>query len=191
MTDMSTQLSQEQAMRDRGADRARKAQDRQEMAETPAGIWLAKKAIEPLTNAVRAFMAPSKGAGRRQTAAKLLTGVDAELAAYITVRTTLGYASGRKTLHAAAMALTEALEAELIADRFETVNGALYRAVIRNAQARGLSPSRQLKSIMLANRKFNLVDRPWTQQERVRLTDPFSSLVRSVKRFSIAPASCG
>ena len=166
MPDMSTQLAQEQRMRDRGADRARRTQSRQETAETPAGIQLAKKAVEPLTNAIRAFLAPSKGAGRRHTAAKLLAGVDPELAAYITVRTTLGAAAGRTTLHKAAMSLTEVLEAELIADQFETVNGALYRAVIRNAQARGLSPSRQMKAVLLANRRFNLVDKPWTLGQR-------------------------
>ena len=70
MPDMSTQLAQEQRMRDRGADRARRTQSRQETAETPAGIQLAKKAVEPLTNAIRAFLAPSKGrrapAHRRQ-----------------------------------------------------------------------------------------------------------------------------
>jgi DNA-directed RNA polymerase len=67
------------------------------------------------------------------------------------------------------MALTEVLEAELIADRFETVNGALYRAVIRNAQARGLNPSRQMKAVTLANRRFNLVEKPWTLRQRTHL----------------------
>jgi DNA-directed RNA polymerase, mitochondrial len=85
------------------------------------------------------------------------------------VRTTLGAAAGRTTLHKAAMSLTEVLEAELIADQFETVNGALYRAVIRNAQARGLSPSRQMKAVLLANRRFNLVDKPWTLGQRAQL----------------------
>jgi DNA-directed RNA polymerase len=170
MLDMNkVQLAREQLMRDRGADRARRAQARAETAETPAGIQLAKRAVEPLTNAIRQFLAPSKGAGRRHTAAKLLAGVEPELAAYVTVRTTLGMAAGRRTLHSAAMALTEVLEAELIADGFERANGALYRAIVRNAEARGLSPSRQLKSIMLANRKFNLVEKPWTLAQRAHL----------------------
>jgi Autographiviridae RNA polymerase len=166
---MRDQREREALMRDRGADRARKAQARSDTAETPAGIQLAKKAIAPLTDAIRAFLAPRKGAGRRHSAAKLLEGVDPELAAYITVRVTLGYAAGRRTLHGAAMGLTDYLEAELIADRFETVNGALYRAVIRNAEARGLSPSRQMKAVTLANRRFNLVEKPWTQQQRAHL----------------------
>jgi DNA-directed RNA polymerase len=163
------QFAREQLMRDRGADRARRAHARAETAETPAGIQLAKRAVEPLANAIRAFLAPRKGAGRRHTAAKLLAGVDPELAAYITVRVALSYAAGRKTLHSAAMAVTAFLEAELVADGFETANGALYRAIIRNAEARGLSPSRQLKSIMLANRKFNLVEKPWTVKQRLHL----------------------
>jgi DNA-directed RNA polymerase len=169
MPEMTDQLAREQAMKDRGADRARKAQGRQETAETAAGIHLAKKAIEPLTAAIRAFLAPHKGAGRRHTASKLLEGVDPELAAYVTIRATLGFAASRRSLHSAAMYLTDILEGELIADRFETVNGALYRAVIRNAKARGLAPFRQMKAVMLANRRFNLVDKPWTVQQRAHL----------------------
>jgi hypothetical protein len=171
---LTAQLAQERAMRDRGQHRAQKAQERADTAETPAGIQLAKKAVAPLTDAIRAFLAPSKGAGRRHTAARLLVGVDPELAAYITVRTALGSAAGRRTLRSAAMNLTEYLEAELIADRFESINGALYRAVIRNAEARGLSPSRQMKSVGLANRRFNLVDKPWTQAQRLQ---PGSKLI--------------
>ena len=94
MVDMNAvQLAQEQKMRERGRQRAERAQARADTAETPAGIQLAKKAVAPLTDAIRAFLAPSKGAGRRHTAAKLLEGVDPELAAYITVRSTLGYAT--------------------------------------------------------------------------------------------------
>jgi DNA-directed RNA polymerase len=189
---MASQLAQEQLMRDRGIDRARKAQARSDTAETPAGIQLAKKAVAPLTDAIRAFLAPSKGAGRRHSASKLLEGVDPELAAYITVRTTLGYAAGRRTLHAAAMGLTEYLEAELVADRFESINGALYRAVVRNAEARGLSPSRQMKAVALANRRFNLVEKPWTQQQRahlgIKLIELFIQSIGIVRSYRLRTA---
>jgi DNA-directed RNA polymerase len=194
MRDMNdVQLEREQLMRDRGADRARRAQARAETAETPAGIQLAKRAVEPLTNAIRQFLAPSKGAGRRHTATKLLAGVDPELAAYVTVRVTLDHAKFRSSLHKTAMHLTEILEGEIVADRFETVNGALYRAIVRNAEARGLSPSRQMKAVALANRKFNVVERPWTMQQRAhvgtKLIELFIETIGIVRCYRLRTAA--
>jgi DNA-directed RNA polymerase len=169
----AAQLEREQAMRERGQHRAKKAiqksLERGEAAETPAGVILAKRAIAPLADAIRTRCGPQKGAGRKHTAAKLLAGVDPELAAYVTVRGMLGHANGRKSLHSAAMFVTEILEGELIADGFEAANGALYRSVIRNAEARGLSLSRQMKAVGLANRRFNLVEKPWTLTQRAHL----------------------
>ena len=109
----------------------------------------------------------SHQAGRRHTAAALLKGVDPELAAYVTVRVTLGDASLQRSLHGTAVKVADALETELIADRFETANGALYRAVIRNAEARGLAPARQGVAVTMANRQFGVVEKPWTQKQRV------------------------
>jgi type I restriction enzyme R subunit len=72
----AAQLQREQAMRERGRHRAekaiRKALERGEAAETPAEVQLAKRAVKPLADAIRAFCGPQKGAGRRHTAAKLL-----------------------------------------------------------------------------------------------------------------------
>jgi DNA-directed RNA polymerase len=174
MDDMNTvQLAREQEMKDRGAARAKatfaRALERGEAAETPGGVQLAKRAIRPLSDAIRAFLAPSKGAGRRHTAAGLLKGVDPDLAAYVTLRAVLGYAAGGKTVHSAAIAIAEMLEGELIADSFEAANTALYRAVVRNAKARGLGERRQAHAVKLANRKFSVVERPWTQAQRIHL----------------------
>lgn len=143
------QLALEQRMQERGERRARKAIEkalsRGEAAETPAGVQLARRAVAPLSDAIRAFLkdAYSGKAGRRHTAAPLLRDVDPELAAYITVRCTLGCAVIRRPLKGAAMVLTERLELELIADAFETESEALYRAIVRNAAAGGIAPIRQ------------------------------------------------
>ena len=87
----------------------------------------------------------------------------------MTVKSVIGYAAKGGRVHAAAMALTEALETELIADAFEKDHGALYRAVVRNAQARGLPMARQGKAVGLANRQFGLVEKPWTIKQRTHL----------------------
>jgi DNA-directed RNA polymerase len=167
------QREREQAMKDRGAHRARagfaKALDRGEAAETPGGVHLAKRAIGPLADAIRAFCGPKQGAGRRHTAAALLRGVDAELAAYLTLRAVLGYANSNRSLQSAAVYVADMLEAELIADSFEAANTALFRAVVRNAKNRGLGQNRQANAVKLANRKFSVVERPWTQKQRVHL----------------------
>ncbi|HEY7553028.1 MAG TPA: hypothetical protein VH913_26345 [Hyphomicrobiaceae bacterium] len=169
----AAQLAREQAMRERGRHRAekaiRKALERGEAAETPAGVQLAKRAVQPLADAIRALCGPQKGAGRRHTAAKLLKDVDPELAAYCTVRGALGFATQQRTLRSAALFVSEVLETELIADAFEAANTPLYRAVIRNAEARGLSAERTAKAVGLANRRFGVVEKPWTLAQRLHL----------------------
>lgn len=89
-------------MFDRGRVRAeaqiRKALDRGEGAERPAGVALARRAIEPVAKAIEEFCATANSgrAGRRHIAALLLQGVDPELAAYIAVRFAIS-AAARQT----------------------------------------------------------------------------------------------
>jgi DNA-directed RNA polymerase len=92
--------------------------------------------------------------------------VDPELAAYVTVKTVLSYAAGNRTVRAAGLGIAASLEAELVADGFEKANGTLYRAVVRGAAERGLSPERQGAAVGKANRHFNLVERPWTGKQK-------------------------
>lgn len=167
------QLSREALMAQRGRDRARsnleKALERGEAADTVAGLRLMKQALAPMSDAIAAFVAEAQagGAGRRHTAVKFLKDVDPDLAAYLTVRATLTSAVRQYSLKTAANGVGERLEMELLADRFETANGALFRAVVRNAEARGMSPARQAKAVELANRHFQVTEKPWTQGERL------------------------
>jgi DNA-directed RNA polymerase len=184
------QNHREQAMRERGQRRAelstRKAIERGEAGDTAAGVRLAKQAVQPLADAIAAFMAPKKGAGRRHTAAVLLKGVDPHLAAYITVRMVISGAAIARTLRSTALAVTEALETELIAEAFEKANEPLYRAVVRNAEARGLSTARTGKAVGLANRSFSVVEKPWTPKQRLHLGVKLIELMRdSVGLFRV------
>jgi DNA-directed RNA polymerase, mitochondrial len=172
---IAAQTAREDEMKAKGAHRARtgfqKAVEQGRTAETPAGVQLAKRAIAPLADAIRAFVTDAyKGRrGRKHSAAKLLKDVDAELAAYLTVRVAIGKASLRHTLRSAATAVADQLELELLADAMEGANSGLYRSVLRNARARGLSPERQGLAVREANRHFGLVERPWTKGERLHL----------------------
>lgn len=172
---MQTQEAREQQMATLGRSRSRriisKALEGGEAGMTPAGVALAKRAIEPLSAAIRAFMADAFNgmAGRRHVAANLLKDVDVDLTAFITVRSCLNAAPRRYTLKSTALALTERLETELIADAFEAENSSLYRAVIRNARSRGLAPERQAKAVLMANKQFSVVEKRWTPRERLLL----------------------
>jgi len=189
------QIARERMMRDKGQRRAtaiiERALERGEAAETPAGVALARRAIAPLAEGIKEFVeaAFKGGAGRRATAAKLLKGVDPELAAYITVRSAIASAARRYTLKSTAMALTERLEMELVADAFEAQNDPLYRSVVRNARARGLSMQRIGKAVDLATRKFDELEplrRKWTPGERLQLGTKLVELL--IERVGIARA---
>jgi DNA-directed RNA polymerase len=129
---------------------------------------LAKRAVAPLAAAIRKLCGPQIGAGRKHTAANLLKGVDPDLAAYCTVRGVLGFAASRRTLRAAAMFIAEVLATELLAEAFETSNPSLYRAVVRNAEARGLPPERVGKAVGRANKMFSVAEQ-WTTGQRLHL----------------------
>lgn len=169
------ELARETAMRERGRRRAQaaiaKAEERGEIAETPAGTALLSKAIAPLAQAIEEFVAAAKSgkAGRRHQAVRLLEGVNPELAAYVAVRACLSAAAKRYAVQSAAITTARALEMELVAAAFEAENKGLYRAVVGKAKSRGLTPQRIAKAVELANKHFEVTPTLWTDQERVHL----------------------
>jgi len=171
----AAQALREEQMRERGRRRAKgaiqKAEERGEFAETPAGTALMQRAIEPLTKAIEEFIADAQSGrpGRRHQAARFLIGVDPALAAYATVRTALAAAPRRSSLVATAVRVGRALETELIAAAFEAENKALYKAVVRKAKSRGLTPQRIAKAVELANKHFEVTPTLWTEQERIHI----------------------
>lgn len=174
---MDAQVRREKEMADRGYRRAqsnlKKTLDRGEAAETAAGLKLVKRAVEPLSMAIRAFVAEAysgKG-GRRHTAAILLKDVDPDLAAYVTVRSAISSAARRNSLRSCAHGIAQMIEWEKLADRFELTNEPLLRSVLRNAAARGIAPARAAKSVELAAKNFNVPGSrlPSVNDQQVRL----------------------
>jgi DNA-directed RNA polymerase len=170
---LDCEIEREKVMAQRGESRARtminKALERGDGGMTPAGLRLAKQGILPMANGIRAFLldAASGKPGRRHVAARLLKGVDPELASFICIRVVLSSASKRYALKSTAITVGDRLEAEIMADKFEVANEALFRAVMRNAAARGLAPERAAKSVALANEHAQVVEKEWTQRDRL------------------------
>lgn len=180
---VQAQLAREEEMRARGERRSvvqlTKAVSRGAAAETPAGIALTRRALAPLTEAIKEFVETANAgrAGRRNIAATLLEGVDPELAAYVALRCTLGAAHLCRSLKSAAIDTANRLATELMADQFETANTALYRAVVRTATERGLNSARQAKAVELAAKKFGVAVAPWTSSQRLMLGTKLVELV--------------
>jgi DNA-directed RNA polymerase len=172
MEDLTNELKREQQMAELGQARARaqieKALQGERASETPGGVLLMKRAMKPMIDAFTAFMeaAFSGKAGRRHTAATLLKGASPELVAYVTLRVGLNSAVVGITARAAGLKIANHLADELMAAEFEAKEEALYRAIVRNAATRGLGQERIAKSIDLANRKFNIAEKPWTDTQR-------------------------
>lgn len=173
--EITAQIEREQLMADEGARRVRnsvaKAKSRGAIADTPGGVKLVKEAVAPLAEAIRSFIETANAgrAGRKNQTALALAGIDPYLAAYITIKETLGAASRRLTLRAAAISTAHRLELEVLANKFEAENAALFQAIIRNAKERGLTPDRYAKSVQLAADKFGIAKTMWDITQRVHI----------------------
>lgn len=173
--DLTAQIEREQLMADEGSRRVlnsiTKAKSRGMATDTPGGVEIVKRAVAPLATAIREFVGSANAgrAGRRNTAAAALEGIDPDLIAYLTVKTAIDSASRHLTLRAAAIAIAYRLEMEVLADKFETANSALYRAIVRNAKERGLSPERYAKSVQLAADKFGVASFMWDIKTRAHI----------------------
>lgn len=137
------QAALEARMKSEGEARAKrnidKAIHRGDAVATPAGVTLARQGVEPVATALAKWVKEANGGrvGANNTTALHLGHVDPELAAYIAIRCTLTAAVRGYTLKSTAVTIAKTLEEELYADHFEQAHSALYRTIIRNAQARG------------------------------------------------------
>jgi DNA-directed RNA polymerase len=176
-------VERERLMADRGRRRAetmiRRAEERGNASETPAGTELVRRAVEPVSKAIADFVAAaySGKAGRKAAAAKLLQGVDPDKAAYMAVKIALNGAMRQAVLKSVALDVSRNLEIELLGDAFETANKPLYKAVERRAKDKGLTPQRLAKAVELASRKFEIEREVWTYDEKLQLGTKLVELV--------------
>lgn len=183
MTGRFANAERERQMADRGRRRAeamiRKAEERGDAAETPAGAELVRRAVEPVSKAIADFVAAaySGKAGRKATAAKLLQDVSPDKAAFIAVKVAINGAMRRGGLKAVALEIANCLEIELLGDAFEEANKPLYKAVERRAKLKGLTPQRIAKAVALAGEKFEIEREVWAYDEKIQLGTKLMELV--------------
>lgn len=175
-TDVLTPAAtREKAMADRGRRRAEetiaKSIERGEIAETPAGLKLVSRELAALSDAIRDFVTDAMGgsAGNNNTTAKFLKDINPDLAAFITIRASLGAAVEQYHLKTLARNVAATLELELLADAFAAQNTALYNAIVRRAKEKGLTPQRIAKAVELANRHFEIVPQLWGVAEKLQI----------------------
>jgi len=181
MDAIQRQIEREDRMIEMGQERAQKVINktlgRGEAADTPAGRALAKRAMEPMIEAIKNYVIdgfdiehPAPNRIMIQKEVHLLRPIDPELAAYTTIRAALNAASKQYGLKACALAITEQLEVELMAGRFELANKPLHDAVVRRAKQRGLTGKRTANALKLAAMKFEVTQpRLWTLHDRLQL----------------------
>lgn len=135
----------EQHAKDAGADRIRnrviKAEQEGHGVDTPAGVALLKRSVEPVADAVRAAIEDAKSgkAGRRQTAALILDRLEPEVSAYLAMREVISASIEGLALTTAAQHIGSHIEEELRLAAFEGTEPNLYHFVLRRLKQRGAS----------------------------------------------------
>lgn len=151
---IARQLALEDEGRQLGADRYRAARPlpwrteasaQNEEAELPPGRQLLKLAIEPTAAALREFLARigEGGAGRRPSAAKVLSLIEPEEAAYLAVRQIVNASAIRATAQAAAMDVATSLLHHIEMRNLKEANSKGYRGLIKSQQRRGYSSKKR------------------------------------------------
>ncbi len=158
MTDLRERIARQLVLEDEGrqlgADRYRAARplpwrtdasSANEEAELPPGRQLLKLAVEPTAAALRDFLTRinSGGAGRRPSAAKLLSLADPEEAAYLAVRVVVNHAVLQSTAQAAAMKIATALIDHVEMTHLRQANKAGYKGLIKAQERRGYSSKKR------------------------------------------------
>jgi len=165
----------EQLARDRGANKVRKqiaeAHRRGLGADTPGGVALMKRAVEPITNAIAAALddANSGRPGRRHSALQVLSRLPAEVSAFLTVRCVVNVVSSTTSLTNAAMSIGSAIEEELRLQAFDESVPGLYATIMRRLKERGAGAGHARRVFVFAGNKHG-VDLPiLTRTEKLHL----------------------
>lgn len=164
----------DEEMVSRGQQRAEKnlnkALQRGDGASTPAGIALTKRAIAPVREHLEAFMEDANAgrAGRKHAAAVLLEGVDLELAAYLAVRGVINAAIQQYTVQTVAGNVARLLRNELMADYLDRHENALFKHIMRKANAGGRTARNVTKWFeQTTKQNTEIPAAEWTRRERI------------------------
>lgn len=179
----------EQQAREAGAkkvrDRVIKAQQKGLGAETPGGVGLVKRAIGPLSQAIKAALDDAKSgrAGRRHVAMRTLDLLAPEVSAYLATRVAVSSAILRRSLTNTAVQIGSAIEEELRLAAFEEQQGGLYNTIMRRMKERGASAGHARRVFVFAANKASVELPKLTQTEKLHLGTRLVEMLVEVTGF--------
>lgn len=128
---------------EKGAAKVRKmiakAKEKGLGADTPGGVALMKRAVEPLSKAIAATLEAAKAgrAGRRHVALATMELMPPDVLAYLTIREALHAAISSDRLTTAAIDIGRVVEEELRLQAFDGAEPGLYATLMRRLSERG------------------------------------------------------
>lgn len=176
LTDATLREEQlEQLAKDQGVNKVRKqiqkAREKGLGAETPGGVALLKRAVEPLAKVIDATVEDAKSGrpGRRHVAVKTLDKLPPEVTAYLTTRCAINGAMARSTLQRIAVDIGSLIEEELRLAAFEDTEPALYATIMRQLKERGAGAQHARKVFVFAGNKADIVLPSITRTEKLHV----------------------
>lgn len=140
-------------------------------AETPGGIALIKRTIDPLAKAIENAVAEMETGkpGRRAVALKYLKDFPADVAAYLTIKVVVSAAMRQAPLTSTATAVGAAIQDELRLAAFEDEKPGLYKLIDRRLKERGAAPDHSMTVFVYTANKFEMDLPKMSPGERVNL----------------------
>ena len=164
----------EEGMRDRGKHRfetaTQKAEERGGKGDTAGGMEVARNLLAPLAAGVRQFLGSEGAAGGRPTiAGRLLSGIEPELIAYLTIKEVISAAPGGMSALRMARALASVLEDEVRMAAFDEHAPALYNTVARSLRQKSWDPDHTEKVYSAAARAAGLDLPRWAPSDKIHV----------------------
>jgi DNA-directed RNA polymerase len=184
-----TQDQLELYAKDEGAHKVRrlieKALNKDRGSDTPAGVDLIRRAVEPIENAIKAAIADANSGkvGRRIAALALLQSVPPDVAAYLALKASMNAAFVRHTVQHVAMVIGSNIEEELRLATFENVQPNLYNTIDRQLKERGATAPHAHRKFVFAANKANVKLPTFPRADKLRLGLKLVELIIEVTGF--------
>ena len=172
---MALQLALEREMVGLGQEQYRrsveKAKENGNESETPYGIVLLRKTVEPLAKLITEFLedAASGRAGRRHIAARYLSLLHPETAAFIIAKRILDNLTDPGRVQRVALSVAQALEDEVRFRFFREQNPAYFTRVLQALQQRTSNKTWRRKVMVHSMNKVEIDWTPWPEREAIHV----------------------
>jgi DNA-directed RNA polymerase len=182
------QFELEEEMRNMGIDRYRKRKLKAEEYGTETDIspvnYLMRKAISPMTEAITKFLADAQAglAGRNNTAARYITGMEPEVVALITAKSVLDSLSRKVNLQTACVKIGGEIESELWFKSFSTQKPGLWNKIIEGMAKEQTGGSVKQARMKRAAIKYDIEFTQWSRKD---------ALLVGLKLFRLLQETCG